>query len=138
MLSRNDLQRLCQVRLEDATLLMQAKKSSSAYYLAGYAVELAIKACISRMFQSDVIPDKGFVNAVYTHNLEALMNMSGLLPELKARMKEDAVFGSLWGVVSKWNESSRYEFWDPVSAATLLSAIVDEEHGVLPWLKTHW
>lgn len=138
MLSRNDLQRLSQLRLEDAIFLLQGNKPSSAYYVAGYSVELALKACISRMFQAGVIPDKGFVNAIYTHNLESLMSMSGLLPELNARMKEDTVFGGSWGVVSKWNESSRYEFWDPVSAATLLGAIDDEEHGVLPWLKTHW
>ncbi len=66
------------------------------------------------------------------------MNMSGLLPNLKTRMKEDPIFGGYWGVVSKWNEASRYEFWDPVSAATLLQAINCEDHGVLPWLRTHW
>jgi hypothetical protein len=46
MLTKNDLESLVQVRLDDAIFLLQANHSSSAYYLAGYAVELALKACI--------------------------------------------------------------------------------------------
>ena len=138
MLNKNDLQRLAEVRLEDAILLLQANKASSAYYLAGYAVELGLKACISKLFQSEVIPDKNFVNAIYTHSLESLMATSGLLPELNSDMKTDAVFGSYWGIVTKWSEASRYEFWDPVSAATLIQAIVDKDHGVFQWVKKHW
>jgi len=73
MLTKNDLQRLAQIRLEDAVLLLQNNKASSAYYLAGYAVELAIKACASKLFQNNSIPDKNLVNALYTHSLENLM-----------------------------------------------------------------
>lgn len=138
MLTKDDLQRLAEMRLEDATLLLKANKASSAYYLAGYAVELGLKACISKLFQNNVIPDKSFVNAIYTHSLENLMSTSGLLPQLKADMKADPVFGSYWGIVTKWKESSRYEFWDPVSAANLIKAIVDKDHGVFPWVKKRW
>lgn len=138
MLIRNDLQRLAEVRLEDAVHLLRANKASSAYYLAGYAIELGLKACISKLFQSDVIPDRGFVNAIYTHSLESLVALSGLLPQLKADMNADPVFGAYWGIVTKWSEASRYEFWDPVSAATLIQAIVDKDHGVFPWVKKHW
>lgn len=138
MLTKSDLQRLAEMRLEDAIYLLQANKPSSAYYLAGYAVELGLKACISKLFQRDVIPSKSFVNAIYTHSLESLMSTSGLLPQLKTDMKADPVFGSYWGVVTKWSESSRYEFWDPVSTATLIRAISDKDHGVFPWVKKHW
>jgi len=138
MLTKIDLQRLSEIRLEDAILLLQANKSSSAYYLAGYAVELGLKACISKLFQENVIPDKNLVNTIYTHSLEVLMSASGLLPELKEAMKNDAKFGAFWGIVSKWNEQSRYEFWDPISAATLIQAIADKDHGVFPWVKKHW
>jgi len=63
---------------------------------------------------------------------------SGLLPELKADIKNDAIFGANWGIVTKWNESSRYEFWDPITATTLLQAINDKNHGVFQWVKKHW
>jgi len=138
MLTKNDLQRLAEMRLEDAILLLRADKSSSAYYLAGYAVELALKACISKLFKNNTVPDKNLVNTIHTHKLETLMSASGLLPELNSDMKADPVFASYWGIVSKWNESARYEFWDSVSATTLIGAIVDQNHGVFQWVKKHW
>ena len=72
MLTKNDLERLAQIRLEDALFLFAANRSSSAYYLAGYAVELALKACIAKLIQPNVIPDKAFINAIYTHKLDSL------------------------------------------------------------------
>jgi len=138
MLTKNDLQRLAQIRLEDAILLLQNKQTSSAYYLAGYAVELALKACASKLFQNNTIPDKNLVNALYTHSLVNLMSTSGLLPELKTAIKNDPVFGANWGIVTKWTESSRYEFWDIMAATTLIEAIINEKHGVFPWVKNHW
>ncbi|MBT4199398.1 hypothetical protein [Desulfobacula sp.] len=47
MLAKNDLKTLSQARIEDAIVLYKAGKFSSAYYLAGYSIELAIKVCIS-------------------------------------------------------------------------------------------
>jgi HEPN domain len=138
MLTKNDLQNLAEMRLEDAILLLRENKSSSAYYLAGYAVEFALKACISKLFKNNTIPDKNLVNTVYTHKLDTLMSSSGLLPELNNDMKTDPIFASYWGIVSKWNESARYEFWDSVSATTLIQAIVDQKHGVFQWVKKHW
>lgn len=138
MQSKINLQRLAEIRLEDSILLLRLNKASSAYYLAGYSVELALKVCISNLFQNDVIPDKGFVNAIYTHRLENLMSSSGLLPDLKEKMKKDPEFGANWGIVTKWNESSRYEIWDPISAATLINSINDKDHGIFPWVKKHW
>jgi len=138
MLSKNDLQKLAEVRLEDAIVLFQAKKASSAYYIAGYAIELALKACISKLFQSDVIPDKAFVNAIYTHSLENLLNVAGLLPQFKEDSKVDPQFAAYWGIVSKWSETSRYQFTDKVTAATLIQSIQDPDHGVFQWVKKHW
>ena len=138
MLTKNDLQKLAEVRLEDAELLFKAGSSSSAYYLAGYAVELALKACISKLFQPDIIPDKAFVQAIYTHSLESLLNVAGLLPQLKEDSKNDPQFAAYWGIVSKWDETSRYQFWDSVTAATLIQSINDPDHGVFQWVKKHW
>lgn len=66
------------MRLDDAVLLWQNHKASSAYYLAGYAVELGLKAVICKLFQPDAIPDKAFVNAIYTHQFSQLLNVAGL------------------------------------------------------------
>jgi hypothetical protein len=138
MLTKADLQTLAQTRLDDATLLLQANRSSSAYYLSGYAVELALKACIAALFQPDAIPDKAFVIAIFTHRFDTLLSTSGLLPQFQANVKSDPQFAAYWAIASKWTEESRYSFWDPVSAATMIQAVGDPTHGVFQWVKKHW
>jgi len=138
MLTKNDLERLAQVRLEDALFLLQANRPSSAYYLAGYAVELALKACISKLMQPNLIPDKAFINAIYTHKLDSLLSTAGLRPQFDADIKVDPQFAAYWAIVNNWSEESRYEFWDPISAATLLQAVNEPNHGVFQWVKKHW
>ena len=138
MLSKNDLEKLAHVRLEDSQLLLDADRSSSAYYLAGYSVELALKACISKLIQPNVIPEKAFVNAIYTHKLDNLLSIAGLLPQFNASAKTDTQFAAYWAVTSKWTEESRYEFWDPIAATTLLGAIREPKHGVFQWVKKQW
>lgn len=138
MLTRYDLQRLAQVRLDDAVLLLQNNRPSSAYYLAGYAVELALKACIARLFQPDAIPGRAFVNAIYTHKLEPLLATAGLKPAFDAALKADSQLAVNWAIASKWTEESRYDLWDPIAAGTLLAAIAEPTHGVFEWVKQHW
>ena len=138
MITKNDLEKLAQVRLDDAILLQHAGRSSSAYYLAGYAVELALKACISKLFQHNVIPDKAFVDAIYTHKLDNLLSTTGLAVKFKADCETDHLLAAYWGVASQWRETSRYEFWDPISAGSMLQAVHEPKHGVFQWVKQHW
>lgn len=48
MMNRRDLKDLAAIRVREASLLLKNKQYSGAYYLAGYAVECALKACISK------------------------------------------------------------------------------------------
>jgi hypothetical protein len=68
LLTKGDLQQLAELRLMDAVLLHENARYSSAYYLSGYAVELALKACIARQIVQNMIPDRGFVNAMEFFN----------------------------------------------------------------------
>lgn len=138
MLTKADLERLAQIRLEDALLLLTYGRSSSAYYLAGYAIGLALKACIAKLIQSQIIPDRAFINAIYTHRLDSLLATAGLLPDFKIDSQADSQLATYWAIVTKWSEESRYELWDPITAATLLTAINDPNHGVFQWVKKHW
>jgi HEPN domain-containing protein len=138
VLTKADLQKLAQLRFDDAALLLGAGRSSSAYYLAGYAIELALKGCISRLIQPEVIPEKAFINAIYTHRLDSLLATAGLLPQFNIDSKADPQLAAYWAITTKWNEESRYEFWDPMAAATLLEAVGEPNHGVFPWVKKHW
>ena len=138
MLTKSDLEKLAEMRLKDANLLLGEGRASSAYYLAGYALELAFKVCISKQMQSAVIPDKSFINAIYTHKLDNLLGLAGLRPAFDADSKENSRLTTYWGIVTKWDEQSRYEFWDRMAAASLLEAINDPENGVFQWVKKHW
>jgi len=138
MLFKNDLERLAKIRLEDASYLFRAKRYSAAYYLAGYAVELAFKACISKLMQPNTIPDKAFINAIYIHKLDSLLSIAGLRPQFDAYIKLDPQFASYWIIVNNWNEESRYQIWDSISAANLLKAIDEPNHGVFQWVIKHW
>jgi hypothetical protein len=138
MITKADLEALADTRLGDALHLFQATRYSAAYYLAGYAVELGIKACIAGLFQANVIPEKGFVNAVYSHKLDELLGLAGIKKQLQDDMKDDGVLSAAWGVASKWNEASRYQMWDQFAAASMVHAVGDQNHGVLQWLKNHW
>jgi HEPN domain-containing protein len=126
------------MRLDDAIVLLRASKASSAYYLSGYAIELALKACISKLFQPDTIPDKAFVNAIYIHKPDELLKVAGLTQQFEADAKADPELATNWVIACKWNEASRYEFHSPLSAAALITAIGDPQHGVFQWLKKHW
>src|SRR5262249_10273775 len=47
-MTRADLQQLSRLRRREARVLLDAGHSAGAYYLVGYAVECALKACIAR------------------------------------------------------------------------------------------
>jgi hypothetical protein len=49
VMNRAELQRLAKERISDAKVLLAARHWSAAYYLAGYAVECALKACIAKL-----------------------------------------------------------------------------------------
>ncbi len=136
--SADDLKALADMRLADARALLAAGRHSAAYYLAGYAVECGIKAIIALSFRAAVIPDKRFVDSVYTHSVTRLVAVAGLETELKQKAKESDEFRLNWGLVGAWSEASRYEVVDPFRATTLVRAVEGEIGGVLPWLKTHW
>ena len=135
---RADLQRLAILKLEDSTILLKHKRYSNAYYLLGYVVEFGLKACISRQFLPNTIPDPDLARKVYTHNFSDLIGLAGLKGNLQTTLRADSKFAVSWSIVSEWNEGVRYEDVDVYTCQTMLAAINDEEHGVLQWLKKHW
>jgi hypothetical protein len=138
MLTKSDLEKLAVLRLEDAVFLQQCSRCSSAYYLAGYSLELAIKACIAKLIQPNTIPDKAFINAIYTHRFEVLLGVAGLKSTFESEIKTNAALAAHWAIANNWTEESRYAFWDPFAAGSLLQSISDPTNGVFQWVKKHW
>lgn len=143
-MDRKDLQRLAKTRLQDARALLGRKRWSASYYLCGYAVECALKACLLRhLGESGAVfgDDRNYVKSLadcWTHDLDKLVKMSGLLDDFEAARAENPRLGVFWGVTTLWKESSRYKEIDEVQARALYEAVSHDPDGVFRWLQTRW
>lgn len=136
--NRKDLRSHAKAKLDDALLLLHNKRYSNSYYLAGYAVEIGLKACVAAQVTSETIPEKAFLQKFYNHDFDTLVGLAGLAQDRKSMEKTDQDFATNWAIVSEWSPDIRYEAVDPTSAETMLSAIIDPKSGVLKWIKAYW
>ena len=138
-MNRGDLQKLAELRIKEARVLLDNDCFEGAYYLAGYAVECALKACIAKQTKQYDFPDKKLVNQIYKHDPTELMKAAGLETELKEEIKSNREFSANWKAVSDWSEENRYQAdVSKKTANDLYSAITDTNSGVLQWLKKWW
>lgn len=137
-MKRLDLQALAQAKIDDARLLLQNNRPSNAYYLAGYSVELGLKACIARQISADTIPDTAILKGVLTHEFDKLLGLAGLKDELKQAQNADQDFAANWGIVSEWTPESRYRSIVHIEAEFVVQAVLDTDHGVLRWIRQYW
>ncbi len=136
--NRAELQRLANERIGDARVLLAARRWSAAYYLAGYAVECALKACIAKLMKSEEFPDRTFAEKCWTHNLAQLLGLAGLRADFDNAMQADSDLRDNRDIAKEWNESSRYARKTKADATDLYEAITEKKHGVLSWLKRRW
>jgi HEPN domain-containing protein len=57
-MNRTEFQSLAEVRIREAKALLDAGLWDGAYYLAGYAVECALKACIAKRTRAEDFPPR--------------------------------------------------------------------------------
>lgn len=137
-MNRKDLQILARLRLAEARALLGAGHADGAYYLAGDAVECALKACIARGTSRHEFPDKKTVDASYTHNLRDLIRVANLELARLEEAKRDPLFRNHWDLVQRWSEHSRYRRQGSEMAGALVEAIGDRKHGVIAGIKRRW
>jgi len=128
---RGDFIKLANIRIKEASFLYKSKNYSGAYYLAGYSIECALKACIAQKTRQHEFPDKKFVNDSYTHNLKDLLRLTGL------KIPTDPIWQGKWNTIKDWNEESRYKVYNSTEAFNLIDSIIGRK-GVLTWIKEHW
>src|ERR1035441_1181551 len=110
-MNRIDFQRLAELRLKEAKALLAAGFPEGAYYLAGYAIESGLKACIAKRTQQYDFPDKKLVNDSHTHDLGKLLELAGLSDLLKNDVAINVELKLDWETVGDWSEQSRYELF---------------------------
>jgi hypothetical protein len=139
-LNRTNLQRLTDDRVLDAEALLNAGRWSGAYYLSGYAVECALKACIAKQTNQHDFPDKVVVLRSYSHDLVDLLDSASLKLQLKldTTPATNPALGINWQFVKDWNEIARYQQKTEAQARRLYRAVTDVTEGVLPWVKSRW
>jgi HEPN domain-containing protein len=132
---RLQFQRLSDLRLKDAEILLEAQRWDAAYYLLGYSIECALKACIARQFRADDVPDKRLVNSFYTHDLDKLLDLTDLRLEMERGESRISDFAISWNLITKWSETLRYdENRSGVDAWEMYDAV----KSVLQWLKKQY
>jgi len=134
------LQQLAEDRVADAKALLDAGRWSGASYLAGYAVECALKACLAKQTQRHDFPDKSLAQKALTHDLLELVDLAGLKLQLKldGTPAANPQLGVNWQFAKDWSEKARCDQKLEAQARGLYEAVIDPITGVLPWIKLHW
>jgi hypothetical protein len=77
-MNRTECQALAEERILAAHALLQVKLWSSAYYMAGYAVEIGLKACILVHVNATgaIFLDKKYSEKCWVHDAEELVDLA--------------------------------------------------------------
>ena len=139
-MNRADLQHLANGRILDASILLDGGRWSFAFYVAGYAVECALKSCfLARMTETGwVFQERAKIDDCLTHDFGKLIQLSGLTGELNAACETNPGFAGNWGVTKGWKVTDRYGNRAELEARALYEAITRSPDGVLPWIKKFW
>ena len=137
-MTRSDFQLLADLRIDEAGVLLAAGKWDGAYYLAGYAVECALKACIAKLTRAEDFPDKETATKAWTHKFGVLLEVAELVSARNAEGTANAAFEAYWRVVVSWKEDARYKRTTQLDAESFFKAVSDPNDGVLRWIRQHW
>ncbi|MDR1964174.1 MAG: HEPN domain-containing protein [Planctomycetaceae bacterium] len=151
MKTPQEIEILAWERLDEAKVLYENQKYDGAFYLAGYAVELMLKAKIASRFgitglfddsdpMSNTIEGIGDVRrAVKTHNLRVLMIFSCLREEFETECETNAEFSFFADMLlGGWSEQSRYKTLGSTNREILkeiLDILENKTQGILQWIK---
>lgn len=139
--TRSEWRRIAESRVRDAAALLQARRWSAAYYLAGYAVEYGLKACVVAYLKNHIdmlFRDRRLSEKCWTHDFEELFRLADLTARWNAAIATNPALKKNRDVVKNWRETARYLRTTRAEAEDLDRAITDPADGVLPWIRNHW
>ncbi|MCF2488138.1 hypothetical protein [Dyadobacter sp. CY347] len=139
------LKKLAHERISEAEILLSNSKREGVFYLAGYAIEFALKAVICVRLDVEMYDQSGKSNqkeispkvysAFFTHNLKDLLILSGLKHQLEKELRIDPNFASAWSEVSLWNEQRRY---DSGCTEQVANGFYNDAKTLLAWISNYW
>jgi HEPN domain-containing protein len=135
---------LAETRLKDAEELLKINRWACAYYVAGYAVECALKASIVRDAEltGSIFDDKKLasqlIDSFFIHDLEKLFKVAKLEVDFGIARGANPALEDNWTIVKDWQETSRYEQKSQPEAEALVQAINHDPDGVMKWIRDRW
>lgn len=142
MPTKVELKKLAETRLREARVLFANGLYEGAYYLAGYVIELALKARICKLLDRQDYPEnENFAKAYKTHSLDDLLKLAGLKEKFDRDKRVNQQLFNNWSLVTRWKETFRY---NPVGNKSrqdiedLINAIEDSRFGIFTWIRKRW
>lgn len=146
-----EIKKLAYQRLEEAEILADNQKYEGAFYLAGYSIELMLKAKICENLGIDDLFDESSQiygisevrKAVKTHDIAVLLIFSGLRAKFDDAKSLSLILmetnSILFAASGKclWSEQSRYQPCGsqmPESVKNLIT-LLKNEAGIVQWIK---
>jgi hypothetical protein len=150
MKTAQEIKNIALERLQEAAILCDNEKYDGAFYLAGYSVELMLKAKICERFDVDNLFDETSKdiskvrNAVKIHDISLLLVFSGLRNKLE---KDKSTNDVLESTINKlfdaqkclWSELNRYQTigsQNPDDVKELISLLLDKD-GLIQWIQNN-
>jgi len=141
MLSEQDFLKISQTRLEEAKILFSNGLYDGSVYLAGYALEAALKGRICKILDSDYPPSGDAFRSFYTHKFDTLIKLAALEKKLDEAKVLSSNFATNWSLATSWTEANRYlriGSKTKAEAADVLASLEDPTDGILTWIKKVW
>lgn len=147
-----EIKKLAYERLSEAEILYQNQKYDGAFYLAGYSVELMLKAKICERLgvpnlfdeadkETNLISGIGEIRkALKTHNLSILLIFNGLKIKFEAdKSKNKFLIKANSLLFDNWNESLRYKpvgYMNSNDTQDLIE-LLKHQNGLLSWIESN-
>ncbi len=144
-MTRTEYQQIATLRLDEAELLLTQGKYNGCCYLAGYVLELALKAAICKAMDNedffDILKNET-LRAFKIHNLKELIILAGLSRKYNNLKVVNPILYDNWLVIFdeiRWSEQLRYQMvMTQNNAENMILAINEPKNGILEWIKNYW
>lgn len=101
-MKKEEIEKIVKARVIDAEVLFNAERYDGSVYLCGYAIELGLKARICNTLNWSEYRTSRDYQTFRTHNLDVLLNLSGIEDKIKLNHFTD------WSIVTQWSPEARY------------------------------
>lgn len=121
MILKTELKKIAAARLQDAEILLKAKRFDGASYLSGYAVEIGLKFRICKTLKWSAFPETNNefqgLQSFKTHDFDVLLRLSGIEGKIKSSYLVE------WSALKPWKPELRYAITGNTTPSSALQMV---------------